>query len=69
MINSMAKKSRAGKIKVGPIEYSWYKEINQIKTNKKFIQDQIDSFMFLVEKQESFDLSIYWEAIIAGPRT
>ena len=55
----MAKKARTGKIKTPIFEYSWYKEISKIKTNKKFIQDQIDSFISLIEHKDSINIGDY----------
>jgi len=48
----VAKKSRTAKIKTPIFEYSWHKEINQPETNKGFIQNQIDSFILLIENVE-----------------
>jgi hypothetical protein len=55
----MAKKSRTGKIKTPVFEYSWYKEINRTETNKKFIQNQIDSFILLIENKENIKIGDY----------
>ncbi|KKN43164.1 hypothetical protein LCGC14_0706100, partial [marine sediment metagenome] len=53
------KKSRTGKIKTPIFEYSWYKEISKTKTNKKFIQDQIDSFISLIENKDKIKIGDY----------
>ncbi|KKL95438.1 hypothetical protein LCGC14_1854590 [marine sediment metagenome] len=61
----MAKKSRTGKIKTPIFEYSWYKEISKTKTNKKFIHDQIDSFISLIEHKDSINISDYKDELKA----
>ena len=52
----MPKKSRTAKIKTPIFEYTWYKEINKIKTNKKFIQDQIDSIKLMIENKDDINM-------------
>ncbi len=52
----MAKKSRTG---TPIVDYSWYKEINQTKTNKDFIQNQIDSFILLIDNKENIEIWDY----------
>ena len=49
----MPKNARKAKIKTPVFEYSWYKEVNKIETNKKLIQNQIDSFKLLIDNKES----------------
>jgi len=61
----MAKKSRTAKIKSPFFEYSWYKEINQTETNKEFIQNQIDSFILLVENKDSVKIGDYHDELKA----
>ena len=53
----IAKKSRTAKIKTPIFDYTWYKEINKVETNKKFIQDQIDSFILLVDNKDKINPS------------
>lgn len=48
----MPKKFRTAKIKTPFFDYTWYKEINKIETNKKFIQNQIDSFKLMIDNKE-----------------
>ena len=50
----MIKKHRSGKIKLPVFEYSWSKEIDKEEPNIKFIQDQIGSFIFVIQKKENF---------------
>lgn len=52
----MPKKSRTAKLKTPIFEYTWYKEVNQIETNKEFIQDQIDSFKLMIDNKENVNL-------------
>ena len=40
-------------------EYRWYKKIDKPHTNKKYIQNQIDSFMFYIENQDYIELNKY----------
>jgi len=40
-------------------EYSWHKKIDKPHTNKKYIQNLIDSFMFYIENEDYIDLSKY----------
>ena len=56
----MAKKTRTGKIKAPFFEYSWYRELNKPETNKKFIQDQIDSFVLLIENEDKICSSNFY---------
>ena len=51
----MAKKSRTAKIKAPFFEYSWYKEINKIDADMKFIKKQIDSFNLLIDNKDKID--------------
>lgn len=53
----MAKKSRTGKIKAPFFQYTWYKEINKIDADMKFIKAQIDSFVLLIENKDKIDAS------------
>lgn len=53
----MAKKSRTGEIKAPFFHYTWYKEINKIDANIKFIKDQIDSFVLLIENKDKIDVN------------
>lgn len=59
----MAKKTRSGKINAPFFQYSWYKEINKPETNKKFIQDQIDSFDIIIKNESQIDISVYKEEL------
>lgn len=52
---NMAKKSRTAKIKAPFFEYSWYKEINKIDADMKFIKKQIDSFNILIDNKDKID--------------
>ncbi|MFX1500200.1 MAG: hypothetical protein ACFFDH_04455 [Promethearchaeota archaeon] len=61
----MAKKSRTAKVKIPFLEYSWYKEINQIETNKEFIQNQIDSFILLIENKDNVKIGDYRDELKA----
>ncbi len=51
----MAKKSRTGKVKAPFFEYTWYKEINKIDADMKFIKKQIDSFNILIDNKDKID--------------
>ena len=53
----MTKKSRTGRIKAPFFEYSWYKEINKIDADMKFIKRQIDSFLLLTENKDKINPS------------
>ena len=53
------KKVKSGEINTGIFKYNWQKEINKIKTNKDFIQDQIDSFLLLIKNVEKIEIGIY----------
>jgi hypothetical protein len=59
----MVKQIKGGEINTGLFKYSWQKEINKIKTNKKFIQGQIDSFMILLENLDQLDIGIYGDEL------
>ncbi|MFX1337605.1 MAG: hypothetical protein ACFFDK_03265 [Promethearchaeota archaeon] len=53
----MIKKYRSGKIKLPIFEYSWSKEIDKEEPNIMVIQDQIDTFIFVIQKKENFKIS------------
>lgn len=53
----MIKKHRSGKIKLPVFEYSWSKEINKEEPNIEVIQDQIDTFIFVIQKKENFKIN------------
>ncbi len=55
----MAKKTRTAKIKAPFFQYSWYKEINKPETNKKFIQQQIDSFEIIIKSHKKIKIGVY----------
>ena len=61
----MAKKSREIKIKTPVIEYTWYKEINKTKTNKKFIQKKIDDYILLINNKDKIDPNNFKDEIEA----
>ena len=60
----MSKKPIDNKDKTPVTEYSWYKEINKPHTNKKHIQDQIDSFMFYIENEDYIDFNKYKDELL-----
>ena len=51
----MAKKTRTAKLKTPLFDYTWYKEINKIDADIKFIKKQIDSFIILVENKNDIN--------------
>jgi hypothetical protein len=53
----MIKKYRSGKIKLPVFEYSWSKEIDKEEPNIEVIQNQIDTFIFVIQKKESFKIN------------
>ncbi len=53
----MIKKHRSGKIKLPVFEYSWSKEIDKEVPNIKVIQDQINTFLFVIQKKENFKIN------------
>jgi hypothetical protein len=53
----MIKKYRSGKIKLPVFEYSWAKEIDKENPNIDIIQDQIDTFIFVIQEKESFKIN------------
>ena len=53
----MIKKHRSGKIKLPVFEYSWSKEIDKEEPNFRVIQDQIDTFIFVIQKKENFKIN------------
>ena len=59
----MGKRTKGGEINTGIFKYTWQKEINKIETNKKFIQDQIDSFILLIENADKIDIGVYGSEI------
>jgi len=52
----MIKKYRSGKIKLPIFEYSWSKEIDKEEPNIIVIQEQIDTFLFVIQKKENFKI-------------
>ena len=57
----MIKKSRSGKIKLPVFEYSWSKEVNTKKPNIELMQDQIDSFIFVIKNKDKFKIDDFLE--------
>jgi len=53
----MIKKYRSGKIKLPAFEYNWSKEIDKEEPNIEALQNQIDSFIFVIQKKESFKIN------------
>ena len=53
----MIKKHRSGKIKLPVFEYNWSKEVDKEEPNIKVIQDQIDTFLFVIQKKENFKIN------------
>ena len=53
----MIKKFRSGKIKLPVFEYNWSKEIDKEDPNIDIIQDQIDTFMFVIKEKENFKIN------------
>ena len=53
----MIKKHRTGKIKLPVFEYSWSKEIDKEQPNIEAIQDQIDTFLFVIQKKKNFKIN------------
>ena len=62
---NIAKKSRTAKLKTPIFEYTWYKEISKIETNKNFIQDQIDSFILLIDNKNKINPSDFKDELKA----
>lgn len=48
------KKSKKAKVKLPFFEYTWYKEICKLETNKEFIQDQIDGLVAYIKNPNSY---------------
>ncbi|TFG06473.1 MAG: hypothetical protein EU539_07520 [Promethearchaeota archaeon] len=57
----MIKKSRSGKIKLPVFEYNWSKEVDTEKPNIELMQDQIDSFIFVINNKEKFKIDDFLE--------
>ncbi|TFG27379.1 MAG: hypothetical protein EU532_07555 [Promethearchaeota archaeon] len=53
----MIKKIRSGKIKLPVFEYNWSKEIDKEDPNIGIIQDQIDTFLFVIKEKENFKIN------------
>jgi hypothetical protein len=53
------KKYRSGKIKLPVFEYSWSKEINKKDPDMEIIQNQIDTYMFVIKNKENFNFDDY----------
>lgn len=50
------RKGKELRVRLPFVEYHWFKEINQDKPNIDFIQNQIKSFIFLIENEEKVDI-------------
>ena len=53
----MIKKHRSGKIKLPVFEYRWSKEMDKEEPDIEVIQDQIDTFLFVIQKKENFKIN------------
>ena len=57
------KKGKEFRVKLPFVEYHWFKEINQDKPNIDFINNQINSFMFLIENKDKVDIENFIEEL------
>jgi len=61
----MIKKRREGKIKLPIFEYNWSKEIDKGEPNFNIIRNQINTFIFVIQNRENFNIEDFREEFIA----